>query len=174
MTSLAVRRIAAWSLDWLIIIGYAAALVPVGLLLRHHHVSLPVGAWNLLSFLLLIAPVTGWLATWEARPHGASPGKRLMRLRVRTAQGSPAPLIRTLPRNALKVALPWELGHTAAFTLASPSTAGTEAVAAAVSGIAACIIAAWYAASLLVGSGLTPYDRLAGTTVRYRAGDPHP
>ncbi|HEX5596934.1 MAG TPA: RDD family protein [Micromonosporaceae bacterium] len=169
MTSLAVRRIAAWSIDWLIIIGYAAALVPVGLLLHYNSVSLPTGAWNLLSFLLLIAPVTGWLAMWEAGPHSASPGKRLMRLRVWAGPGSPAPFSRTLLRNALKVALPWELGHIAAFTLASPTAIGPGADAAAVSGIAACTIAAGYAASLFIGSGLTPYDRLAGTTVRDRA-----
>jgi uncharacterized RDD family membrane protein YckC len=166
MTSLAVRRIAAWCIDWLIIIGYATALVPVGLLLRRNSVSLPIGAWNLLSFLLLIAPATGWLAAWEAGRRGASPGKRLMHLRVQTGDGSPPPLGRALLRNVLKVAFPWELGHTAAFTLASPSAAGPGAVAAAVSGIAACAIAVGYAASLFAGSGRAPYDRLAGTTVR--------
>ena len=169
MTSLAVRRIAAWCVDWLIITGYATALVPVGLLLRHNSVSLPIGTWNLLSFLLLIAPVTGWLAVWEAGRRGASPGKRFMRLRVGIGGGSPPPLIRALLRNVLKVALPWELGHTAAFTLASPSAAGLEAVVAIVSGIAASVIAVAYVASLFVGSALTPYDRLVGTTVRERA-----
>jgi uncharacterized RDD family membrane protein YckC len=163
MTSLAVRRIAAWCVDWLIIVGYAAVLVPLGLLLRHYAVTLPIGVWNLLSFLLLVAPATGWLAAWEAG-RGASPGKRLLRLRVRAGDGSP-PWKRALLRNVLKVALPWELGHTAAFTLASPSAAGPGAVAAAVSGIAACAIAAGYAVSLFVGSGRTPYDRVAGTTV---------
>jgi uncharacterized RDD family membrane protein YckC len=169
MTSLAVRRIAAWCVDWLIVIGYAAALVPVGLLLRHNSVSLPTGAWNLLSFLLLIAPVTGWLAVWEAGRRGASLGKRLMRLRVGTWDGSPPPLVRALLRNALKIALPWELGHIVAFTLASPTAAGPVAVIAAVCGIAAFAIAIGYVASLFIGSGRTPYDRLAGTTVRDRA-----
>ncbi|HEY8532456.1 MAG TPA: hypothetical protein VIL44_01075, partial [Micromonospora sp.] len=78
MTRLAVRRIAAWCVDWLIIIGYAAALVPLGLLLAAWSVRLSPAAWNAVSFALLVAPVTGWLAFWEAAPRGASPGKRLL------------------------------------------------------------------------------------------------
>jgi uncharacterized RDD family membrane protein YckC len=163
MTRLAVRRIAAWCVDWLIIIGYAAALVPLGLLLAAWSVRLSPAAWNAVSFLLLVAPVTGWLAFWEAAPRGASPGKRLLRLRVRTAAGSAPPLARALVRNALKVALPWELGHTAAFTLASAPAPGPAQVVAMGCGVAACLVVAGYAVSLVFGR--TPYDRVAGTWV---------
>jgi len=163
MLRLAVRRIAAWCVDWLIIIGYAAALVPLGLMLAAWSVRLSPAAWNAVSFALLVAPVTGWLAFWEAAPRGATPGKRLLRLRVRTATGSAPPLARALVRNALKIALPWELGHTAAFTLASSPTSGPAEIAAMACGIAACLVVAGYAVALFVGR--TPYDRIAGTWV---------
>lgn len=165
VTRLAVRRVAAWCVDWLVVIGYAAALVPLGLLLDGRSPQWSPATWNLVSFGLLIVPVTGWLAFWEAAPRGASPGKRLLRLRVLTTDGSGLQFPRALVRNGLKVALPWELGHTAAFTLAEPSAAGPAMVAAAACGIAACAIAAGYAISLFLGSGRTPYDRAAGSSV---------
>lgn len=162
---LAVRRIAAWSIDWLIIVGYAAATVPLGLLLSGWSVQMPPAAWNIVSFALLIAPAALWLAIWEARPRGASPGKLLLQLRVRTSDGLAPRTGRSLLRNGLKVALPWELGHTAAFTLATSTATAPATIAALVCGVAACLIGGTYVASLFVGSGRTPYDRVTGTSV---------
>ena len=72
-------------------------------------------------------------------------------------------LRRALLRNALKVALPWELGHTVAFTLATsngivpawiiPVTALTYALPIV------------YIVTLFVGDGRTLYDRITGTVV---------
>ena len=163
---LAVRRVAAWSVDWLIIIGYAAVLVPLGLLLNDRSVQSSSLAWNLIAFALLIIPVTVWLAAWEAGPRAATPGKRLVGLRVQTNDGRPPQFGRSLARNGLKVALPWELGHTAAFVLAASSADGAVMTAASICGIAACIIGGGYLVSLFVGSGRTPYDRVTGTSVR--------
>src|SRR4051794_4112166 len=42
----AVRRVAAMAVDWLIISCYAAALIPLGLLLVHRSVDLPPAGWN--------------------------------------------------------------------------------------------------------------------------------
>jgi uncharacterized RDD family membrane protein YckC len=131
-------------------------------------VQLSAWAWNLLSFALLIAPATMWLATWEAAPRGASPGKRLLRLRVQTSQGLAPRFARSLVRNGLKVALPWELGHTAAFSLAASSAAEATMYAAMACGIAACVAGCGYVASLFVGAGRTPYDLIAGTSVTAR------
>jgi hypothetical protein len=58
---LAWRRIAAWGIDWLTISLYAGALVPAGLWLHGHSIRLPPVAWNAVSFVVLIAPVTVWL-----------------------------------------------------------------------------------------------------------------
>jgi hypothetical protein len=63
-------------------------------------------------FLVLTVPVTVWLAGWEASPGGATPGKRLLGLRVLTSSGDRPSWPRSLLRTALKFTLPWELAHT--------------------------------------------------------------
>jgi uncharacterized RDD family membrane protein YckC len=60
----------------------------------------------------------------EGGRSGATPGKRLFGLRVRLLQAGDVGWRLAAVRNALKVALPWELGHTAAFLLTDPKAAG--------------------------------------------------
>src|SRR4051812_31096826 len=159
------RRIAAWAIDWLIISLYAAALVPLGLWLYERSVRLPPLGWNAVSFVVLVVPATVWLAAWEASERGATPGKRLLRLRVRTLQGRPPGWRRAVARNALKVALPWELGHTAAFLLADPRTGRSLGLIGIACAFVACGFAAVCVAALFIGQGRTPYDRAAATEV---------
>ncbi len=168
---LAVRRVAAMAVDWLIISCYAAALVPVGLFLVSRSADLSPAGWNALSFAVLIVPVTAWLTGWESGAGAASPGKRLLRLKV-LAAGRPRLGWRTaLARNALKISLPWELGHTAAF-VTSDATAGRPLTALGlVCGVAACLLIAAYLASLFVGTGRTPYDRATNTSVAMTSSD---
>ena len=64
-------------------------------------------------FAVLTVPVAVWLAGWEASPGGATPGKRLLGLRVLTVSGDRLTWPRSLLRTALKFTLPWELAHTA-------------------------------------------------------------
>lgn len=149
------RRLAAFGVDWLLIIGYAALLVPLGLLIGDRVSGLPSWSVNAGAFVLLILPATVWLAAWERGGWCATPGKRLLGLRVPGAIG----WRRSLIRNGLKLALPWELGHTSVYAF----TAGSDAV-----GIV-CAVAAYGLLFVYLGyavfSGRTPYDRLAGTTV---------
>jgi uncharacterized RDD family membrane protein YckC len=156
---LGARRLGAWCIDWLILSAFAGALVPIGLVLNGS-VRLPPIGWNALSFVALVVPATLWLAAWEAGARAATPGKRVLRLRV-----DPAGWPRSSVRNGLKVALPWELGHTAAYTLASPASSPAAQAVGMVCGVAACAIALVYVVSLFVGAGRTPYDRVAGTAV---------
>ena len=165
-TRLAGRRIVAWVIDWLIISVYAAALVPVGLLLARHSVHLSAWGWNAVAFVILIVPVTVWLAAWESR--GATPGKRALRLRVRSARAQGTGWRRALARNALKVALPWELGHTAAFLLAERAAGPATVALGVTSATLAYATAGTYVVSLFIRSGRTPYDRATATHV-----DPH-
>lgn len=162
--ALAVRRIAAWAVDWLIVSGYAICLVPLGLLLVDRDVRLPQWGWNALTFALLILPATVWLAGWERGRRGATPGKRLLRLRTSGPDGGRLDWRRALARNALKVALPWELGHTAAFALAGPATGPTAALGLGC-GTAACLLAGVWLTFLFIGFGRTPYDRATSTRV---------
>jgi uncharacterized RDD family membrane protein YckC len=165
------RRLGAWVIDWLIVSGYAAALVPLGLLLARQHGQLTAWGWNGVAFVILIVPVTGWLAGWER--GGATPGKRALGLRVRRPDGTPGATgvgwRRALARNALKVALPWELGHTATFLLAQRDAGSATVALGITSAVLAYGIAIGYVVSLFIHSGRTPYDRATATSVDRRA-----
>jgi uncharacterized RDD family membrane protein YckC len=166
-TRLAGRRVVAWVIDWLIISVYAAALVPVGLLLAGHSVHLSAWGWNAVAFVILIVPVTVWLAAWEST--GATPGKHAFGLRVRSPRDDGAGWRRALARNALKVALPWELGHTATFLLTQRDGGPVKVALGATSAILAYGIATAYVVSLFIRSGRTPYDHATATYVNQPA-----
>jgi uncharacterized RDD family membrane protein YckC len=156
MWTLGGRRVLAWVIDWLIISVYPAALVPVGFLLAGRSVHLSAWGWNAVTFVILIVPVTIWLAAWES--NGATPGKRALGLRVRSAREESIGRRRALARNALKVALPWELGHTATFLLAERDAGPVTVTLGITSAILAYAIAIAYVVSLFIRSGRTPYD----------------
>lgn len=152
------RRLAAFGVDWLIIIGYAALLVVFGLAIRDTVADWPVWALNLGAFVLLILPATVWLAAWERGRAAATPGKRLLKLRTVGPEENLG-WARSLARNGLKLALPWELGHTGVYALSSD-----HAVLGAIATIAAYALIFSYLGYAFV-SGRTPYDRITGTRV---------
>lgn len=170
---LAGRRLLAWLADLLRIVLLPLALIPLGLLLNRAGVDFGQAGWNLVGFLLLIVPVTLWLAWSEATPRGATPGKRWQKLRVVDARTrEPVSISRALLRNTLKVALPWELGHTVAFGFATTFAAGGSGVIApwlTVVTIACYALMIIYVVSLFIASGRTPYDWLSGTAVISRS-----
>jgi uncharacterized RDD family membrane protein YckC len=113
----------------------------------------------------VIVPATGWASWWESRPRGATPGKRLLRLRVLDDNTEAAPSGRqSLTRNVIKIAVPWELGHTVALGFAS---VGTGRVPVWV-WILTAIIYGWLAGNLvllIIASHKPLHDRLAHTVV---------
>jgi len=155
------------AVDWLIVSCYAAALVPLGLLLVNRSVDLPPAAWNAVAFVLLIVPATVWLAGWEGSTRAASPGKRLLRLTVVAPGRARLGWRRGLARNGLKIALPWELGHTAAFLVSDPTASRSLVAMGLAYGVISCLLAAVYVASLFVGTGRAPYDRAIRTIVSW-------
>jgi uncharacterized RDD family membrane protein YckC len=119
---------------------------------------------QLVIFAVLTVPVTVWLAGWEATPGGATPGKRLLGLRVLTVSGDRLTWPRSLLRTALKFTLPWELAHIAWWTLLLRS-GDQGAVLDAVLLSLVCAGIAVNLMSLFVGSRRAPYDRITGTFV---------
>ena len=76
---LAWRRLTAWLVDWLCILILPAVLVPIGLLVHSAGVDVPGWVLNLGAFLILIVPVTCWLAWCESgtrSPTGSRPAPR--------------------------------------------------------------------------------------------------
>jgi uncharacterized RDD family membrane protein YckC len=153
------RRLAAFCVDWLFIIGYAALLVPLGILLYDPLHGLPVWLLDAGTFVILIVPATVWLAGWERGGRRATPGKRVLRLRVSWVGGGSPGWWRSSARSGLKLALPWALGHTAVYAFQS----GADAVGIVFFVLAYGLLFGYLGYAL--ASGRTPYDRLTGSTV---------
>ncbi|WP_136709104.1 RDD family protein [Agromyces sp. H66] len=165
--TLGVRRISAWLIDWACILGWVALTAAIGVPLYLAGVTSPmgVGTLNVISALVVVVPVVVGAAWFESRPRSATPGKRVLGLEVRTDAGRPRfPL--ALLRNALKIGVPWLIGHAAVFAITTSSAdGGSVAVGVWVLVAAAYVIPIVWIVSLFVAGGRTPYDRLSGTTV---------
>jgi uncharacterized RDD family membrane protein YckC len=169
------RRIAAWSLDYLVIAGYLVVLTAVTLGLQatgfrgtlDGAMSRPASA-ELLGFLTLTLPVVLYFAILESSRWQATLGKRALGLVVAGASG-PLPIGRALLREALRF-LPWELSHALIWRIAlAPDRQSFPAWASW--GIAAVyVLVIAYLVTLFAGSQhRTVYDRIAGSYVLRRA-----
>lgn len=159
------RRAAATFVDYAVI---AAPLALAGVLRRTRSVAAPPASGaqraagavppRVLVALALTVPISCLLAAAEAR--GGSPGKRLLRLRVRARDGTPPSYATALARAVLKTAIPWEIGHQAVWDLR-----GTQARRGACLALLAHAALAAQAAMVWTGEGRTYADLLAGTVV---------
>jgi uncharacterized RDD family membrane protein YckC len=157
-------------IDWVVILAWAGVVAAVGIPLYLDGVlgALPIWAANLLSAVVLVVPVTLALAWGESR--GATLGKRVLRLRVGDADRARIGYPRAAARNALKIAVPWLVGHAAVYAIVATSATGAPPVWVWVlTGVAYLLPIVWIGA-LFVGSGRPPYDRVTRTQVRVVAG----
>ena len=158
-------RLAGAVFDWATYLIIPALLLPLGLLLTQRGVMPSSLAVNAIGLALVIAPATVWAAWREARPRGATPGKRLLRLQVVDERTRAMPSARqALTRNLIKIAVPWELGHTVALGYASAAGSDVPVWLWALT----VITYGWVLANLLLlflPSGKPAHDRLAGTIV---------
>jgi uncharacterized RDD family membrane protein YckC len=170
------RRVAAFGADYAIVAVYLGMLTLAGGLgraagLLPGHVTTAGGriVSQLVTVAVLTVPVTLWFAWWEAAPRGATPGKRLLGLRVSRLDGTGLPWRGSLLRSLVKIALPWELAHTGVWnSLAWP---GPQAPVNIVLFTLANGLLALYLIALFVGARRPLYDHLAGTVVRLRTGN---
>ena len=169
LTAPPLHRLAAIMIDGATYLIIPALLLPVGLLLIRRGVMLSSLAVNALAFALVIVPATAWAAWREARPRGATVGKRLLRLQVidrRTPAGSSGR--QALVRNLIKIALPWELGHTVALGYANLEGGPVPIWL----WVLTAITYSWVIANLtllFLRSGRPVHDRLAGTVLQAAA-----
>jgi uncharacterized RDD family membrane protein YckC len=162
-------RLLAVLIDWLFMCAWFALVsaVAVPLFVVGVAGSLPPVAENAVAALVTVVPITIALAVLESGPRQATPGKRARRLVVQDARtGAALPFRRALLRNALKVALPWIIGHAAVYAVAGVSSAGASTpVGAQAALIASYVLPVLYLCTLVLGTGRTPYDRVAGAAV---------
>jgi hypothetical protein len=165
--NVAVRRITAWLIDWCCVLVWVAATAAVGvpLLLAGVIVTTNLVVLNLVGAIVVIVPVVVAAAWCESRPIGATPGKRVLGLVVRSGS-TQLPYRVALLRNVLKLGVPWLIGHAAVYAIVSSSNASNEVPSGVwvLTGLAYLIPIVWIV-SLFVGDRRTPYDRIGGTTV---------
>jgi len=170
------KRLVAWLIDWVLVLAWAGITAAVGVPLYLSGATTGLGpiALNVISVVVLVAPVTVALAALESGRRQATVGKRLQRLVVTdAATGSRLSFRRALGRNVLKVALPWAVGHAAVFGMVATRAADAVPPAIWVLTALAYVVPVVYVVTLFVGEGETPYDRAARSHVATRdaAGD---
>ena len=119
------RRVAAFGLDYLLILLYMGVLMLFSLTVLTPRLSFNA-PWQtqLLGFMTLTLPVFFYFALSESFAGGTF-GKRCLGLNVTGMSGSRLPLYRSLLRSTLKFT-PWELAHTAVHRLIRWTADGGE------------------------------------------------
>jgi uncharacterized RDD family membrane protein YckC len=115
------------------------------------------------AFFVLTLPTTLWLTVWEYRVQ-ATPGKRLMGLKVASYDGTSLSLRQAFLRSVVKVMLPWELAHAAVWRFVTIHATGAD-VAAYLFLICSYVIVLLNVVLLFLPSKRLLYDWLAGTIV---------
>lgn len=163
----AFRRIVAWLIDWACILGWVGVTAAIGVPLYRAGLLRPSGfaTLNLLATLVVVVPAVLACAALEAGQRGATIGKRVLGLRVRS-DGHVVGLPRALIRNTIKIGIPWILGHAAVYAWTFSSAGGQwSARTAVVLTVLAYVLPIAYLVGLFIRTGRTLYDVAARTTV---------
>lgn len=165
---LAVRRIAAFMLDWLVILVWAGVLLTLVLIVSGGELPAPSGPWRaqLLGFVAMTLPVMAYFTLCEASGLGGTPGKKAVGLRVLGSDERRLGLGAAVVRNLVKF-LPWEFGHLVAHQAVFSSDAGMPGWIVPVMVVAFGGPLLWLIE--LFRTGRTPYDRISGATVTLRS-----
>jgi len=163
------NRLLAWAIDWLCILVWVVLVAAIGVPLYSAGITggLTAVAQNILATVILVVPMTLMQAWFESSSREASIGKRVRHLIVvNSRSGERVSFRRALARNTMKLAVPWTVGHAAVYSIVAASAADSISPAIWVVTAVAYILPLVYIASLFLGSGRTPYDRISGTTAK--------
>jgi hypothetical protein len=166
----AMRRLWAFAIDWLVVVLWGGVLFGAVMLATGGHPPRPANPWTAqgVGFLTMTLPVTLYFALCESSAMRGSLGKRILGLAVSRETGGRLPFGSALLRNCVKF-IPWELGHTVA----------QQAVFSGDSGLpnwvwGPMIVAfggpVWWLIAM-VTTGRTPYDRLVSARVALRSSE---
>jgi len=166
----ALPRLFAYSIDWGLFAVWASLAGAAIWLLRDGATGWPQEGWRsqLWGAGITTVPFLAYLSLGEGSRRGATIGKRLLGLHVLGDDDQPPSRGRALLRNVVKL-LPWELGHTAAHQMLAAGLADREPPQwAAWLSFASMALALGFVATLFVGDGRAPHDRVARTHVAGR------
>ncbi|WP_174616066.1 RDD family protein [Virgibacillus ihumii] len=114
-----IKRMAAWFIDYLLIITYAALLFGIASIVYILFFDgLPdTGrvADELIAFFTLVFPVFLYFFITESGIKHSTIGKRKMKIWIAATNGSSPTLFQVILRNVVKL-LPWQVAHTFIFT----------------------------------------------------------
>ena len=142
----------------------AAATVPLGFLAASQ--GWVDRRWVLVGVSALPPALATLVAAWresQSEP-AATPGKRWQELSVGRAGGGTPSLPRALLRNAVKIGIPWQLGHVAAMGAAYGGFEQRDAPTYASTMLVYPLIIAMIVV-VVFGRGLGLHDRVTGTWV---------
>ncbi len=170
--NLALRRLLAFLVDYGVMVLFVAVVSGAGFAIRSQlgvTSSMPTTFQQkllaeALVFAGVILPIMLYFAVSESSRWQATIGKRVLRLQVTDDHGGRPRLLRTLLRAVVKFA-PWELAHTGIWHVPGTPFVSEPGAFSWVTWIAALLLALWWFASIWIGDGRTPYDRIAGTVV---------
>jgi len=165
MHPLARRRCLAYLTDAAGYLGIAAAMLPAGVLVA---VRTDLGTRPAYGHLISTVPpliATLVAARAESGPHRATRGKRRQDLVVAGPDGGALTPGAALARNAVKILVPWQLGHMTAVSAAWGGFQKGDPLAYG-SSIAVYTVIGVYAWTGLRGSGRGLHDLLVGSSVR--------
>ncbi len=170
--NLALLRLLAFLVDYGLMVLFVAVLSVAGFAIRSQlGVTSPAPmtfqqkllAQAIVSATIML-PIMLYFAVAESSRWQATIGKRVLRLQVADDHGGRPPLLRTLLRAMVKFA-PWELAHTGVWHVPGTPFVSEPAAFSYGTWITALVLALWWFASIWLGDGRTPYDRIAGTVV---------
>ncbi len=161
--STARRRLLAGLIDLGLMLAWALVVAGLGWVLLSNGLLRGIGplVLNLFGIALVVLPVTIGLTLLEGGRLEATPGKLKLGLRVRKdPSGEGIGWRRSLLRNLLKFGLPWAL-----LQLAIPAVLARGGPLGWIGLAIAVAVPVSYLVTLLLGSGRTVYDQIAGTMV---------
>jgi uncharacterized RDD family membrane protein YckC len=118
--------------------------------------------WSVLLWNFSV-PIWAYFLAFEILPGHATIGKRIFRLSVRRADGTPAGLARLVVRNVVKL-LPWELVHFSALSVPATSTQRLGSPSLTMTLASVLLVLYLVAAAISRGQRSIP-DLVAGTEV---------
>lgn len=168
------RRLAAFALDYLVIVGYIIALTIVWLGLAYG-ISWPQQIMTVLTnplaadgltFITLILPVSLYFTLQESSVRQATWGKRKLGLCVVTATGDRLSRTQAFIRALVKL-LPWQLAHTSIYHIPGWPLAPEDLTPFSMVGLILVwvLVGAYTLSALISKTHRTPYDWVSGAYV---------
>ena len=165
MKKLIYRRIVAFAIDYLVIIGYALLLFGFTKILNLRDFAFSPISGQLIGFASLTLPVFLYFFLMERGVSRATLGKRIMNISIELPSDNSNSKI--FLRNVLKF-LPWEIAHTGVHWIVYCSNSGNEVpIWVYLLLILPQIIMLVYFISMMITRGASSiYDNLADTRIK--------